>query len=198
AQAAYEKISREGITLAGRSLRVQWAEHKHKDKSAKGVDLNKKVKASAPLPVPLRAPQDPLAIRTIVVSGLPSSANSKALWKKFRKYQGVEKVEWPVGEHGDITHVIFDTPAHANDAVTKLHAHVFKGSLLSAALKKRLDSLQKSSASQKHGEQDKTAPSHASRLIVRNIPFNTTEQDLRAAFLPYGPIYSIHIRRESL
>ena len=36
-------------------------------------------------------------------------------------------------------------------------------------------------------------PSHASRLIIRNLPFNATEQDLRAAFLPYGPIYSIQI-----
>ena len=36
-------------------------------------------------------------------------------------------------------------------------------------------------------------PSAANRLIVRNLPFHTTEQDLRAVFLPYGPIYSIHI-----
>ncbi|KAH7870441.1 uncharacterized protein C8R40DRAFT_1073319 [Lentinula edodes] len=28
---------------------------------------------------------------------------------------------------------------------------------------------------------------------TRNIPFNTSQQDLRALFLPYGPIYSIHI-----
>uniref|UniRef100_A0A0W0FWT2 RRM domain-containing protein n=1 Tax=Moniliophthora roreri TaxID=221103 RepID=A0A0W0FWT2_MONRR len=193
ARAAYEKISREGITLQINILYL--SVFQHRDKSAKGDDLGREVKASA-RPAHFRAPQDPLAIRTIVVSGLPSSANSKVLWKKFRKYQGVEKVEWPVGEHNDITHVIFDTPAHANDAVIKLHARVFKGSLLSAALKKRLDSLQKSSVGRKRGKQDKTAPSHASRLIVRNIPFNTTEQDLRAAFLPYGPIYSIHIPTE--
>jgi nucleolar protein 4 len=36
-------------------------------------------------------------------------------------------------------------------------------------------------------------PSRASRLIVRNLPFDVTEQDLRAIFLPYGPIHSIHI-----
>ena len=28
---------------------------------------------------------------------------------------------------------------------------------------------------------------------MRNIPFNATEQDLRAVFLPYGPIHSVHI-----
>lgn len=38
-----------------------------------------------------------------------------------------------------------------------------------------------------------TALSRASRLIVRNLPFDITEQDLRAIFLPYGPMHSIHI-----
>jgi nucleolar protein 4 len=38
---------------------------------------------------------DPLAIRTIVVSGLPS-LDSKGLWKKFRKYEGAEEVQWPI------------------------------------------------------------------------------------------------------
>jgi len=37
------------------------------------------------------------------------------------------------------------------------------------------------------------APSHASRLIVRNLPWNTTEQDIRVVFLPYGPIYRIDV-----
>lgn len=41
-------------------------------------------------------PHDPLAIRTIVASGLPPSIDSKVLWKKFRKYAGAEKVDWPV------------------------------------------------------------------------------------------------------
>ena len=41
------------------------------------------------------APKDPLAIRTIVISGLPQGIDSKALWKKVRKYEGAEGVEWP-------------------------------------------------------------------------------------------------------
>jgi nucleolar protein 4 len=62
-------------------------------------------------------------------------------------------------------------------------------------LKKRLDNLSKPpNAFEKGGKSSKApAPNHASRLIVRNIPFNVTEQDLRAIFLPYGPIHSIHI-----
>ena len=87
-------------------------------------------------------------------------------------------------------HVLFTNPSSALDAIHKLHTHVYKGCLLSVTLKKRLDTLAKPSAPSK---KDAAAPSHASRLIVRNIPFNATEQDLRAVFLPYGPIHSVHI-----
>jgi len=83
-------------------------------------------------------------------------------------------------------HAIFSTPALALDAVNKLHAHVFKGSLLSVTLKKRIEALSSQKAPTK-------APSHANRLIIRNLPFTTTEQDLRSIFLRYGPIYSINM-----
>ena len=96
-----------------------------------------------------------------------------------------------------VAHAVFATPANASEAVNKLHAHVFKGSLLSATLKKRLDGLAKAAAVKKAKAPTKQkagpAPNHASRLIVRNLPFDITEQDLRAIFLPYGPIYSVHI-----
>lgn len=67
--------------------------------------------------------------------------------------------------------------------------------MLSVTLKKRLDTLSKPVPTVQSNGKGKgvAAPSHASRLIVRNMPFNATEQDLRAIFLPYGPIYSIHI-----
>ena len=38
---------------------------------------------------------DPLAIRTIFITGLPPSVNLKVLWKKVRKVGGVETVDWP-------------------------------------------------------------------------------------------------------
>jgi nucleolar protein 4 len=73
--------------------------------------------------------------------------------------------------------------------MNKLHAHVFKGALLSVTLKKRLDGAAKLPHS------SAPTPSRASRLIVRNLPFDITEQDLRAVFLPHGSIYSIDIPR---
>ena len=104
-----------------------------------------------------------------------------------------------------LAHAIFETPANAMEAVNKLHAHVYKGSLLSATLKKRLDGLAKaaktkpaklsSSSPQKSTPTSKSglAPNRNSRLIVRNLPFDVSEQDLLAIFLPYGPIHSVHI-----
>ena len=108
-----------------------------------------------------------------------------ALAKKFRTGRS----------HPPSAQILFLTPAQAASAVSKLHAHVYKGSHLSVTLKKRLDNLSKPpNALEKGGKSfNAPAPSHASRLIVRNIPFNATEQDLRAIFLPYGPIHSIHI-----
>jgi nucleolar protein 4 len=173
-----------------------------------------------------------LAIRTIVISGLPQPIDSKVLWKKIRKYEGAEKVDWPIkNENGDedshtgslelfffflprkldslillpfLAHVLFTTPSSAFDAVNKLHAHVYKGSLISVTLKKRIDTLAKPTTpleknstnpttSEVKGKISVATPSHASRLIIRNMPFNATEQDLRAIFLPYGPIFSIQI-----
>ncbi|KAF5391007.1 hypothetical protein D9757_004060 [Collybiopsis confluens] len=195
AQAAFDKISADGLNLVGRNLRIQWAENKPKE----GEKTQHKVKKEPATPRPqfVKPPNDPLAIRTIIVSGIPSTIDSKVLWKKFRKYEGAEKVDWPIEVSGQAgtAHVLFSTPQKALDAVNKLHAHVFKGNLLSVGLKKRLDNLQKPSGSGQKTHST-AVPTRAARLIIRNIPFRTTEQDLRAVFLPYGPIYSIHIPTE--
>ncbi|KAH9950747.1 RNA-binding domain-containing protein [Amylocystis lapponica] len=201
AQMAYDQISKEGITLDGRSLRVQWADRKPQDKVEGEQPKKKANKPPAVRPPQSSKPADPLAIRTVIIAGLPSEVDAKTLWKKIRKLQGAEKVEWPVTtdsgtEDRTAAHALFASPSAASDAVNKLHAHVFKGSLLSATLKKRLDGLSKGpkKSAAPSAEQNKShAPSRASRLIIRNLPWNITEQDLRAVFLPYGPIHSIDI-----
>lgn len=153
-----------------------------------------------------RAPQDPLAIRTVFISGLPADITKQVLWKKVRKVAGAEDVEiledatsglhQPLlfAYHDRLTHdiakALFDSPASASAAVSKLHAHVYKGAMLSAVLKKRADaSIAVTSAKPK-------AASRASRLIVRNLPWDAGEQDLRALFLPFGPIHSVHVPSE--
>lgn len=67
-------------------------------KEGEKAEIVKKEAKPRPPPRPQvpRLPHDPLAIRTIVVSGLPAAIDSKVLWKKIRKYEGAEKVDWPV------------------------------------------------------------------------------------------------------
>ncbi|KAI6139636.1 hypothetical protein EDD17DRAFT_343402 [Pisolithus thermaeus] len=202
AQAAFDTITSDGMTMNGRVLRVEWAGKKPKDRSTKDRSSNPKPRANSvkkeeegEVKLPASAFKDPLAIRTILISGLPSTIDLKALWKKVRKIDGAEKVVWPgktaSGDEDPTTaSVLFSTSKSAQDAVNKLHAHVFKGSLLSVTLKKRLENLVQGS---KKKQAKAALPSRASRLIVRNLPFDFTEQDVRAIFLPYGPIHSINM-----
>lgn len=53
---------------------------------------------SVPRPAFPKHAKDPNAIRTIVISGLPTSIDQKTLWKKVRKYDGAESVELVEGE----------------------------------------------------------------------------------------------------
>ena len=202
---AMEKIEKDGLELNGRPLRVQWAERKsqvclatHLDVSimtpfqhAGDAERNKeKQLPKMPFtskPSTIKRDKDPDAIRTIVISGLPSSADKKALWKKLRKLKGAESVEL-AGDGPGVgacpccvaylvasililcaAYALFATPPDASNAVEKLHAHVFKGAILSVTLKKRIEALAKASAKATNGS---AAPNRASRLIVRNVPWS--------------------------
>ena len=116
---------------------------------------------------------------------MPPAIEAKALWKKARKQDGVEKLVFPAPNLDGTTdpttaHVVFGTPSQAQSAVEHLHAHIFKGALLSVSLKRRLEK----------------PPNRSSRLIIRNLPWDVTEQDLRALFLSHGPVYSVDIPKE--
>ncbi|KIK24372.1 hypothetical protein PISMIDRAFT_29173 [Pisolithus microcarpus 441] len=195
AQTAFDTITSDGMTMNGRKLRVEWAGVKDRPSKPKPKADSVKKEEEEEIKLPALESKDPFAIRTILISGLPSTIDLKALWKKVRKLDGAENVVWPgktaSGDEDPTTaSVLFSTSKNAQEAVNKLHAHVFKGSLLSVTLKKRLENLVQGS---KKKQVKAALPSRASRLIVRNLPFDFTEQDLRAIFLPYGPIHSINM-----
>jgi len=128
---------------------------------------------------------DPNAIRTLVVTGLPNDLTKAVLWKKIRKVNDAAEVQYPVEGEANTAHVVFPSHADAVRGIPKLHGHTYKGALLSAVLKKRLEKLS--------AKGEGRAPSHAGRLIVRNLAWDTTEADLRATFLPFGPIQAIDL-----
>jgi nucleolar protein 4 len=106
----------------------------------------------------------------------------KVIWKKVRKQEGAEKLVFPAPNLDGTTdpttaYVVFSTPLQAQSAIGHLHAHIFKGALLSVVLKKK-------------------PPNRSSRLIIRNLPWNITEQELRTLFLPHGPVFSLDIPKE--
>ncbi|MBW0491415.1 hypothetical protein O181_031130 [Austropuccinia psidii MF-1] len=153
--------------------------------------------------------KDLSANRTVVLQGLPISNDlenpinqdsqdqdqnhqinqkcitKKTLFKKVKKLGRLESIEFPI--HFPLTasslsaHLIFSDPNSAAIANSKLHGHVFKGNFLTSTIKARLDAT--------------TRLGHAfgGRLIIRNLPFDITEQDLRYLFAPFGPIHSIDI-----
>lgn len=175
--------------------------------------------------------RDADAVRTIIITGLTEckpAADNKSIYKRARKIGDVENVIYPAPSSivvsevsNDIAHVVYRTPNHAMTAVTKLHAHTFKGAQVSVVLKKRADGAARLEAHMRpetkakrdvmrkkvEEEQEKVRLSkglvrdhdlkpdinRGSRLIVRNLPFDVTDRDLRAIFLPFGPIYSIDV-----
>ncbi|WVO24909.1 uncharacterized protein IAS62_006289 [Cryptococcus decagattii] len=170
-----------------RKIQVKWA-----DERASLKDRKAEIKVSKPIPGQTDSKStDPKAIQTLVLTGLPSDITKNVLWKKIRKVNEKAELVFPVeaeeGEEApkDTAQIIFPTHGDALKALPKLHGHTYKGCILSCVLKKRLEKLS--------AKGEGKAPSHAGRLIIRNLSWDTTVQDLRKAFLPYGPIHSIDL-----
>ncbi|PWN30554.1 hypothetical protein BDZ90DRAFT_17291 [Jaminaea rosea] len=225
----------QGRKLDGkRAIAISWADAKPakgETYSAEDIAARKRQRVAAPASGPPAAARthdptakDPDAIRTVILSGLATckpAADSKTLYKRARKIGDVENVLYPFANDSDVAHVVFRTPNHAAEAVTKLHAHTFKGAQLSAVLKKRADGAAKLNARMRPETKERmekmrlevaanskgqtAAPlpqldsipvagvKHDSRLIIRNLPFDVDAADLRAVFLPFGPVYKIDV-----
>ncbi|SGY69449.1 BQ5605_C004g03016 [Microbotryum silenes-dioicae] len=127
----------------------------------------------------------------------------KALKQKAKKSGDVEDVKWPVvlpsgdiaGESARGDEIIFRkanvdflyaaiivmySPRHAHDVMKKLHNHVFRGLVVTAAVKSSWDLCQRQGRAKGGG-----------RLVVRNLGFDITLADIRAAFARFGSLHSI-------
>ena len=218
AEKALEKLQGASLDGSKRHIQLQWADRKADFKSGKSTELKSTPTQATSRHVVL-PDRDPDAARTIVISGLAGctpAADVKTIYKRVRKIGDVEQVKFAEhegSESNDVAFVRFRTPNHAIKAINKLHAHQFKGSLLSVELKKRTDGalrremhMRDDTRKKQHSIQEqieqfsgKTLPvhqnhlDHASRLIVRNLPFDMSMEDLRAVFLPYGALYNVSL-----
>jgi nucleolar protein 4 len=135
----------------------------------------------------------------LVLTGIPADVDKNTLWKRVRKVAGIEEdkneaLHFPVDVAedsketlGQTANVVFVSHSKAVEAIPMLHAHTYKGALLSCVLKKRIESVGGAS-----GDASGKA-NRAGRLIVRNLAWNTTETELRKRFLPFGPILGINL-----
>jgi nucleolar protein 4 len=133
--------------------------------------------------------KDPNAIRTLVLSGLPKDITKNVLWKRVRKVHDGVDLRYPVEGEADtgtsafnlgrmkradnmvcLAHIIFPSHNEALQSLGKLHGHTYKGLVMSCVLKKRLEKLTA-------GGEGKS-PSHAGRLIIRNLSWDVSVSDL--------------------
>ncbi|TNY20075.1 ribosomal processing [Rhodotorula diobovata] len=106
----------------------------------------------------------------------------KALRQRAKKVGDVEDVKFPVrlasGEQ--VALVIMYTPRQAHDLMSKMNNHVFRGVIISAAIKSSWDLCQRQGRAKGGG-----------RLLIRNLGFDVKVADLRTAFARFGPLHSI-------
>ncbi|KAG8889255.1 RNA recognition motif-containing protein [Tulasnella sp. 332] len=187
------------LLLDGRAIRLERAAKKDPShvRKERAAALRENPEPEEPVPIPSTSRpfvvRDKAASRTLVitVSHPTADTSQKTLWKKVRKYPGAQSVVFPVdGAPSDadansvtrIAHVVFETAIQAQHAAVKLHAHIWKGGLLSAVVKKKSDAF---------GQKGKGGAD--ARLIIRNLPKDITEQDLRHVFMTHVPVHSVHL-----
>jgi len=218
AEKALIKFQGASIDGSQRRIQLQWADRKNTSSKSGNDPLSNDGPSRKRLHSSTLPDRDPDAVRTIVISGLAKcspKADEKTLYKRVRKLGDVEQVFFTDKSElpGDVAYVRFRTPNHAMLAIPKLHAHQFKGAQLSVELKKKLDGamrrdlhMREDTRKRQKLVQEKIekfsgnawssktgALSRESRLIIRNLPFDMTVDDLRAVFLPYGALYDVSI-----
>ena len=132
-----------------------------------------------------RAPPKYEVGKVVVVSGLPAGLSEKRLRKQAEKGGEVAGLVYPVPDKEEPTaHVTYRMHRAARASVALLNGLTLKGSMLSALLLSReLKPVSKKTLKK-------------SRVIVRNLSFACTEEDIKNAFAPFGEVVDIHIPRK--
>ncbi|CEG45791.1 hypothetical protein F443_02669 [Plasmopara halstedii] len=135
--------------------------------------------------------------KSVLIFGFGAHVTKKHVLKKMKKIGSVEKVELKQEARSGKTYALvqFQTTKEAALAISKLDCHIFKGSILqvkSAATTVVIDDQNSTEFPRKlRGG----AEAEGLRLIVRNLAFQTSENDLENLFKVYGPLFEVRIVR---
>ncbi len=106
--------------------------------------------------------------------------------KKCKEIGEVEEVSYPVpGRDVPTAFVTFQTHKEARKAISNLNGASYRGSTIEAVLLSRENKSVSSRTLRK------------SRLIVRNLSFKCTEEDIKQAFSSFGAIVEVHLPRKA-
>uniref|UniRef100_M4BXX6 RRM domain-containing protein n=1 Tax=Hyaloperonospora arabidopsidis (strain Emoy2) TaxID=559515 RepID=M4BXX6_HYAAE len=135
--------------------------------------------------------------KSVLIFGLGANVTQKHVHKKVKKIGAVDKVELKEEAYTSKAYafVQFKSTKDAALAVTKLDHHTFKGSTLqvkSAAKAVVADGKERVGTP---GRIKRAAEAEGLRLIVRNLAFQTTDEDLEKLFEVHGPLFEARIVR---
>ena len=126
--------------------------------------------------------------RVVVLTRLPEAMAEQKLRKECERVGKVETVEYPVpGREIPSAYITYSTHKEARVAVSQLSGRSFGDPV--AKVTAQLLSREGKGVSKKSLKK--------SRLIVRNLSFKCSEDDLRNVFERYGQIVEVHIPRKA-
>ena len=123
--------------------------------------------------------------RVVVLTHLPASTSEKWLRKKCKKFGAIEHFQYPVPNREVPTaFVTFESYKDARCAVEGLNGATHRGTALAAVLLSR------------ENKQVSKKTLRKSRLIVRNLSFLCSKEDVRKVFSAFGEVTEVHIPRK--
>ena len=126
--------------------------------------------------------------RVVVIKNLPTNAIEKRIRRKCERFGTVEDVTYPVtSDDPDVAHVMFDSHRTARLAVEGL-----KG----AKYKKESDGVMDVVLLSKGFKSVSSKTLKKSRLIVRNLSFKCSEEDIKTVFSKFGTVLTVHFPRK--
>ena len=135
--------------------------------------------------------------KSVIIFGLGANVTQKHVHKKAKKVGAVEKVELKEeARTGKVyAFVQFKSTKDAALAVAKLDHHIFKGSMLQVKSAAKAVVADDKEAAGKSGRMKRAAEAEGLRLIVRNLAFQTTDEDLEKLFVVHGPLLEVRVVR---
>lgn len=127
--------------------------------------------------------------KSVMIYGLGQDVTLKQLAKKIKKIASASKVELKSEEktHKQFALVQFDKIDSVQLAIQKLDHHIFKGAMLKVVSMKN--------AGPTGTKGDPKTTKEGLRLIVRNLAFQTTDEDLEKLFEAHGPLFEARVVR---